>query len=438
MKRLFVLLLAFAAAVACADEIKPARVDFTSVPEGASVVIDGTSRGVTPLTLYDLALTRHHIRYELKNYETVDDFVTLSSGAYISRHAELVPVKGLLLLTSEPAGCSITLDGLSLGETPRLVTTLEARNVYRLQLQKPGYQTAQVEVRFAGRTPLVKHEKLILDSGVVEIRTEPAGAEVTVNGISRGKTPVTVSDIPKGRATVQLKLAGFRDAVREISMNAGDTQTLFVALEGEPGSLHLTSVPDGARFYVNGDPRGKGPLVIRNLAPGAYTVRAELEGHAPVERTVQVAHGAEASEEFRLENTMGRLEIRTAPTGATVTVDGHSVGVTRNADPGAEVSEVLLVENLAAGEHTVIIKKEGFGEALKHPVVENQKATKLDVRLRRVFKPDVEIVTSSGVYRGVLVSNGADAIQVEVSMGVVRSFPRIDIRKVNFLDGDGK
>ncbi|MGN0855291.1 MAG: PEGA domain-containing protein [Kiritimatiellia bacterium] len=416
-----------------AEETRSARVDFTSRPEGADVVIDGILRGRTPLTLYDLMPGEHHVRYAMGDYEERDLFIRVEPG-YAIHNAELEAVRGLLLVTSEPTGCDVSLDGLSLGETPRLITTLESKSAYRLLLQKPGYQPRTVEVRFNGRTPLFRHEKLILDSGILEISSEPAGAEVSVNGIARGRTPVIVRDIPKGRATVQLTRRGYAEVVRELSLNAGDRQTLFLKLEGNPGTLRLTSVPENARFYLNGVTQGKGPVTLGNLAPGAYTVRAELDGYGTVERTVNIGIGQTVDEEFRLENILGRLEIRTKPVGAQVFVDGRACGVTRAADATSDVSEVLMVPNLKAGEHTVVIKKHGYAEVVRRPTLEASRATPLDIRLKRVFTPDIEIETSTGVYRGVLVENGISALVIEVSMGVNRTFPRADIRNITLLN----
>ena len=435
MRRLLTLAWALAAlALGAAEAERSLRVDFAADPEGADVVVDGALRGRAPLTLYDLAPGAHHVRFELRDYEPQDAFFELVPGVYSLQSVQLAPVKGLLLVTSEPSGCDVSLDGMSLGETPRLVTTLDAKDTYRLVLQKPGYQPRTVEVKFSGRTPLVRHEKLILDSGILEIRSEPAGAAVSVNGIPRGETPVTVRGVPKGAATVVLQKSGYGAVVRELALNAGDTQTLFLKLEGLPGALKLSSVPEGARFYVNGDSQGKGPLTLNHLAPGEYVVRAELEGYGTKERTIRIGNGETASEEFRLENVLGRLEIRTKPVGAQVFVDGHAVGRTTSASDAAEVSEVLTVANHKAGEHTVIIKKEGYAEAVRRPVLEASRATPLDVRLKRVFTPNIEIETTTGTYRGVLVDNAPSALVIEVSMGVSRSFPRADIRKINMLD----
>lgn len=424
----------FAGASLFSEEARPVRVDFSSTPLGATVVVDGMPSGVTPLQLFTLRPGEHHVRFEKKDYEGADDFFTLVEGNYQTRHAELAPVKGLLLLTTEPAGCDVSLDGLSLGETPRLVTDLDAKDVHRLLLQKAGYQPRTVEVRFSGRTPVVLHEKMILDSGVLEITSDPAGASVTVNGIARGQTPVTVHGIPKGRATVEFVKNGFKDTAREVTLNPGDSQTLYVKLEGLPGSMKLTSVPEGARFYVNDVPEGKSPVVKNQLAPGAYVVRCELDGFDTVTRTVEVGNGAVVNEEFKLENVLGSLEIKTNPVGAQVLVDGHVCGVTKSADPNAEASDVLIVPGLKAGEHTVIVRKDGYTESAKHPTVENLKATKLNVKLRRIFKPDIEIETETGTYRGVLVEQSPSAIIIETQPGVPRPFPRSSVRTITPLD----
>ncbi len=48
-----------AAAAFAAPKEKPVRVDFTSQPEEASVILDGTYRGTTPLTVFDIAPGQH-------------------------------------------------------------------------------------------------------------------------------------------------------------------------------------------------------------------------------------------------------------------------------------------------------------------------------------------------------------------------------------------
>lgn len=432
--RTLAFLIALVSFTALAEAPRPIRCDFTSQPDGSSVFVNGDLRGVTPLTLYDLPAGQHHIRFSFPNYESADEFVVLQEGSVTQKNAELTPVKGLLLVTTEPAGCDLSLDGLSFGQTPRLITTLDARETYRFLLQKPGYQPRALEVKFNGRTPLVRQETLIIDSGTIEITSDPEGAEVTVNGIARGQTPLTVSDVPKGRTTVTFRKDGYEEASRELSMTAGESQTLFIRLRGIPGTLSLSSVPEGARFYVNDKPEGKGPLTLKDLKPGDYVVRAELAGHATMTRTITLGNGGAASEEFRLENVMGRVEVRTIPAGVRVFIDGSAMGTTKKAKGEEnEPSELLTLDNVMRGEHTVTFKCEGYGDVVRHVTVEDQKTCTVNAKLKRLFIPDVEIVTDSGKYRGVLVSNSAAGIEIEIKPGVNRMFPQSEIRKLNFL-----
>jgi len=412
------------------------RLDVDSQPQGVAVFVDGRDRGTTPISIFDLTPGRHHLRCRLSGYEERDRFFTLEEGRPLSRNVVMEPVKGLLLVKSEPSGCNIAVDGVSVGVTPRLITTLDAKDVHQVTLRKAGYRPSTFEVRFSGRTPIVRNETMILDSGVIDIMSEPAGVEVTVNGIVRGKTPLKVADVPKGRATVRFRLEGFAEELRELSMNAGDRQTLSIAMKGLPGTLSLTSLPPGARFYVNGDAVGKSPVVLHDLAPGDYDVRAELEGYGPLARKVSLTNGASAREEFRLSNVMGRLEVRTSPPGAQVLIDGKAVGVTRSDDPNAEFSDVLAVENLMEGDHVLLVRREGYAESVRHPKIRTEKTSQANVRLRRVLTPDVRVTTDQGRFDGVLIANERDYVTVEVKLGVQRSFPRSEIRKIEVLGAD--
>jgi len=427
----------FVSLFAIAAETVQTRVSISSQPSGATVIIDGMDRGTTPVMLFDLAPGRHHLKYRLAGYCERDRFFSTDEGPFIEKNEVLLEEKGLLLLKTDPEGADIQIDGVSVGQTPRLITNLSAKDSYTVRFRKAGYQDQTISVRFDGRRPLVREERLVLASGTIDVISEPSGAEVTVNGIVKGVTPVKVTDVPRGRATVKFHLDGFEDEIRELAINAGDQQTLPVVLKGLPGTLHLVSVPDGARFYVNEEARGKGPLAITGLKPGDYTIRAELEGYGTLSRTVTLGNGISAREEFRLSNVMGRLEVRTCPAGVQVFVDGRPVGVTRSKDPDAEFSDILAVENLMEGEHTLVLKKEGYSDLTRHPKIKSEKTAKYhNQRLARIFKPDVEIVTARGNYQGVLVSNSPDAVVVEVSLGITRSFPRDEIRKITFLKAE--
>lgn len=438
MKKFIALLFTFTALFAAADNEAPrfARVEFSSTPEGAQVFIDGESKNKTPFTLTDLKPGKtYHLRMELDDHEPYDTVFTTLEGANEPKFAKLEPLKGILLVTSEPAGAEISLDGYSLGETPRLITSLETKDRYTLVLKKTGYLENKIEVRFNGRRPIVRNVKLVLNSGVANITSEPAGVDVVLNGIARGQTPVTVSEIPDGRLSLVLKKDGYKTLTREIAINAGDTQNLYYVLEALPGQMNLTSVPGGARFYINDEPRGEGPLYLKDVKPGTYTVKAEMEGYDAETREITVENGKTVNEEFRLASNLAKLEIRTRPAGVSVEIDGRRRGKTRGSDDPERWSDALIISGLKAGEHTVRLTRRGYAEEVLHPVLNVSSTTPLKQPMRAVFTPDVRIRTATETIDGVMKNSTSTYITLEVKRGVERTIQKENIRDMQYLDG---
>lgn len=433
MKLLF-LLLSLSSFAAFAEVSAPTRVDIASQPAGASIIVDGSDRGITPVTLFDLKPGRHHVKFRMAGYEDRDRFYTLEANSPLQQSVVLEPVKGILLLKSEPSECNITIDGLSIGTTPRLITTLNISDIHHVVLEKPGFRPSEFDIKFDGRKPVVREEKMLLDAGILEISTDPVGAEVMVNGVPRGLSPVIVRDVPKGTAVVKVSKTGFDDETREVRIVAGDRLALPIPLKAQPGTLYLSSVPDGARFYVNDEFRGIAPVIINDIKPGTYTVRAELRGYGTDTRTVEVGNGASPRVEFRLSNVMGRIEVVSFPVGAQVYIDGRLVGTTKSSDPNAAKSDPFAIENVLEGEHVVTLKADGYTTVVKHPKVENSKTEQVSVKMKRFFKPDVILHTSSGEVKGRLIKNGPDYIEVEISLGVTKSLPRMSVRRLEFIE----
>lgn len=411
------------------------RVSLSSQPSGAWVSIDGVNRGATPLMIFDLEPGRHHVKYRLNGYVEFDDFITTSEGPVVDRSVVLEEEKGLLLLKTDPEDCFIKIDGVAAGQTPRFVGNLSVKDAHTIRISKPGYRDQVITVKFNGREPVVREEKLMLDSGVVNVLSDPSDAEVTVNGIVRGRTPLLVRDIPKGTTTIKLKREGFKDEVRELKMNAGEQQTLSVTLVGLPGTLHLLSAPVNAAFYVNEEALGRAPVSIPNLKPGDYSVRCEAEGYASLTKVITIKNGESVREEFRLTNVMGRIDLRTIPGGAEVFLDGHKVGMTKSSGgDDFEPSDLFAIEGVLEGEHTITIRRNGYQEAARTTHVTAKETTHLSrIPLRRAFIPDVEITTINGVTRGVFRSQDDQTVVVETRPGTEYPIPRQHIRKIEYL-----
>ena len=431
-------LFVFSAAAAYGNA--PTRVDVTARPEDAKVFVDGESKGVVPVSVFNLSAGRHLLRVEAPGRRPVSEIVTVADGDFITKDYDLEQEKGLLLVKSEPEGAEVKLGSTTLGTTPLLVTDLPAGKTYALSLECIGYQAKRVNVTLDGRKPLAVTEKLVLDSGVVECVSEPAGATVQVNGIVRGTTPCRIDRVPKGYATFVFKLKGHEEEKRELRIVPGDTQSLSISMRGRPAKLSVVSYPDGAKVTLDDNYAGKTPLTLSPIRPGVHTIKAELPGYAPVFKTVMMENGGELTEEIRFESILGWIEITTTPPGARIMLDGKSAGTTsahrgRKADLSGVKSDVLFIRDIKAGEYQLMAKLRGYAEAKGKVKVEAQKASKINLRLKRIFIPDTEIETVSGTYRGVLMDSGnPDTYRLEVKEGITQDFRKADVRTIKSLE----
>ena len=66
------------------------------------------------------------------------------------------------------------------------------------------------------------------------VKTEPAGARVTVNGIGWGVSPVTIRHLPPGTKHIRITKEGFASTERVLTIDTGQQQAIDLQLHGAP------------------------------------------------------------------------------------------------------------------------------------------------------------------------------------------------------------
>ena len=112
-------------ALACwGEKESPSRLDVSAQPEGVKVLVDGKPRGIAPCSVFGLSEGVHLVQVEAASYVSQDEFVQITAGEYVQKTFSLAEEKGLVLVKTEPAGADVKCNGVSIGTTPLLVTTL--------------------------------------------------------------------------------------------------------------------------------------------------------------------------------------------------------------------------------------------------------------------------------------------------------------------------
>lgn len=427
--------------VAWAGQKPACEISIVTEPPQATVVLDGKKeQSLTPVNT-SVAPGTHFLVINKSGYEESRRRFTVGpEQTRLLLDTRLEPVLGLVLIHSQPTGAEITIDDALRGHTPLLLTDIRPGR-YRVRANLQGSIPVEKMLDVADRSPQKLEIVMRSDSGEIKCSSEPAGAEIAVNGAARGQTPSTVQGVPPGKVVVTLSLEGYRQYEETVEVQAGDELKVNATLKPLPASLEVFSIPDGAVVYVDNERRGKAPLTIETLEAGEHRIRAEMPGFEPLARTVDLKQGKRTPEEFRLERIAGALEITTTPPGVKVLVDNIERGVTKGEpDKPDGASLPLLVENLDPGSHTALMIRKGYEKATATvEIVKSQKAT-LTQELKKLFIPDILLRTGDGpndMYTGAVVERYANGdIKLELKPGIFRVFRKSEIQSEKSLFSD--
>jgi len=107
--------------------------------------------------------------------------------------------------------------------------------------------------------------------------TEPEGAEVHMNGIFKGTTPLVISNLYSDIYEVIIAKSGYAVHKEQSVFLPGKDRKLEVELnktESE-GIVKISTEPSGADITISGIYKGQTPLIIDKIYPGEYTIMLE-------------------------------------------------------------------------------------------------------------------------------------------------------------------
>jgi len=127
---------------------------------------------------------------------------------------------GVAVFESVPPGSSVLVDGQELGTTPLETRLSTGRHTVEF---RDGDASRTVEIVVSRRVPLVETvDWAAAPTGILQVSSDPAGAQVLVDGEPRGTTPLTLDGLAVGRHDVALESpAG--SVRRQITIAANET-----------------------------------------------------------------------------------------------------------------------------------------------------------------------------------------------------------------------
>jgi hypothetical protein len=208
-------------------------------------------------------------------------------------------------------------------------------------------------------------------SGQVYVSSEPADAIVALDGVVKGKSPLTIEDVAPGRHIVTLNKHGYRETRRGITVAAGQRLPVEATLDPVLGLVLIHSKPEGANVVIEGADKGNTPLLVTDLALGSYRVRVSTPGYEPKEVDLAVRDRVPMKIEVELQSNSAILSVMSTPPGAQISVNG----IIRGTAP-------CRVDRVPVGECSVEARLEGFAPYLQSLRLAPGREETLDVVLR--------------------------------------------------------
>ena len=257
-----------------------AKADISSTPEGASVFLDSKPKGVTPLALSEITPGKHMLAMKLDGYQNYDKEVSLDSSASLevfhdfdAAKETLIP-KGSLIIDSEPSGAAVYINGERKGATRLELPNLRSAD-YNITLELDGYKPVRKQIK------LLKDENLRISLSLVakpkygglSVHSNPARAEVLLNGEYKGTTPLLLSKLEVGEYDITLEKQGYKPYHQGFACQEDSTEVVKASLEMTPKSAAMESMITGDRHAQMGELR---------RAIAAYDRAASLDPDSPI------------------------------------------------------------------------------------------------------------------------------------------------------------
>ncbi len=225
-------------------------------PVRGRLIVDGDPAEVDEQGRLILPAGRHLLRYESDGHDSFEQMIAIVAGAESRLSARLRPNRRNLQFITVPPEVTVTLDGTPVGTTrgpagpgiealaaqyhfdPKqasapLEAPLMTPGDHKVTFERPCYQPQTVTVKVAldleANTPL-RFAPVVLKEARVELKisSSPSGAEVTVDGERRGRTPLTV--------------AGMCGGERDILVDGGEAGTWSERVRLAPGQVNVLDV----------------------------------------------------------------------------------------------------------------------------------------------------------------------------------------------------
>jgi hypothetical protein len=246
-------------------------------------------------------------------------------AALTATSAPVVISDSTVTFTSSPSGASVYIDGKLAGQTPVSMRIPVGTHVAEL---RSGNATRSGSLTVEAGKIATQHVDFGASQAVggLQISSDPTGAQVAIDGVLKGVTPLKVPEISPGAHRVTVS-SGRTSVDRTVEVMAGSVATVVVSVPVvAPTGFVEIDAPMDLEVFEDGRHLGSGRSLRFSLPAGRHTLDVVNRTFSfRTQTTVTVAGGRTVAVNIPMPS--GTLSINALP-WAEVWVDGKNIGQT--------------------------------------------------------------------------------------------------------------
>jgi hypothetical protein len=301
-------------------------------------------------------------------------YMSPSEAAPTTTAANMPASKGTLSIDASPKTATVFIDDAPRGTTPLKVDLPAGNHTVRLDGGEGLTRTFPVTITPGKEVSHLVELARDVQTGSLEVRSDPAGARVQFDGRGVGNSPVTLNDLQPGDHTVVVDgpQGGVKQTVKVIAGTRSSVMVPLAAAAPASPAAGWVSVSADAELQVfeGGQLLGSSRTDKIMMPAGDHSLEFANDGMGfRVSKSVAVQPGKVARVSIPLPD--GTISVNAVP-WAEVLVDGVSAGQTPVGNLSAK-----------AGSHDVVFRHPKFGEKKQTVVVKPGQGARLTVDMTK-------------------------------------------------------
>ena len=325
-----------------------------SKPEsGAIVLIDGERKGMTPFTSDTLPSGEYEVKLMKDMYETGTFTVVVKDSQTQEIELPIKPMFSQVTVTTDSES-DIFIDGEKKGKGKWQGRLAEGTHI--LEARKISHRTTAVKLDVI----VGKNESVVINNpvpiyGALDIQSEPDEAEVYLDGVKIGETPLKKNDVLVGNRTIRFEKKGCATLTKSYTVEESNILSIYERLDSGK-VITVTTGREGDEIYVDGTFAGHSPLDV-SMGYGQHSVKAIREGRSVMKDIDVKINGTQT----QLTLEFGKIiTITTDKEGDAIYVDGKLAGESPlSIDLSFGSHDIKSVRDKKSDEKRIEVKKDG-------------------------------------------------------------------------------